>query len=83
MLADMLADLTGRLPDDSWLTELRLSEGHIALSGYSSSAAGLVPIVEASPIYQDVRLSAPVTSDSRLNRERFSIEAAITPRSAK
>jgi len=83
LIADVLAELTTRLPDDSWLTELRLADGHVALIGYSSSAAALVPVVEASPMFQDTRLSAPVTSDSRLNRERFSIDAAVTPRSSK
>ncbi len=82
LIVAILGELTGRLPDDSWLTEMNLTNNRLALSGYSSSAAGLVPVIDASALFEGTRLSAPVTSDSRLNRERFSIETAITPQGA-
>jgi len=80
LMADLLAETTKRLPDDSWLTEFRLADGRMQYSGYSKSAASLVPVIEASDLFQGARLSAPVTSDARLGRERFSIEAKISPR---
>jgi general secretion pathway protein L len=81
LIVDVLAELTARLPDDTWLTDLRISEGHIQLGGYANSAAMLVPVIEDSPMFQGARLSGPVLPDSMLKRERFSIEADLTPKS--
>jgi general secretion pathway protein L len=81
LTVDVLAELTARLPDDTWLTDLRISDGHIELGGYANSAATLVPIIEDSPMFQGARLSGPVLPDSSMKRERFSLEADLTPRS--
>ena len=80
LVVDVLAELTARLPDDTWLTDLRLSDVHMQLSGYASSAATLVPIIENSPMFEGARLSGPVLPDSSMQRERFSIEADLTPK---
>ena len=39
--------LSGTLPDDTYLTELRIAEGRIRLTGVSRSVARLVPLLEA------------------------------------
>ena len=80
LVVDVLAELTARLPDDTWLTDLRLSDAHMQLSGYANSAATLVPIIENSPMFEGARLSGPVLPDSSVQRERFSIEADLTPK---
>jgi len=80
LVVDVLAELTARLPDDTWLADLRLSDAHMQLSGYASSAATLVPIIENSPMFQGARLSGPVLPDASMLRERFSIEADLTPK---
>ena len=80
LVVDVLAELTARLPDDTWLTDLRLSDAHMQLSGYASSAATLVPIIENSPMFEGARLSGPVLPDESMQRERFSIEADLTPK---
>jgi general secretion pathway protein L len=80
LVVDVLAELTARLPDDTWLTDLRLTDAHMQLSGYASSAATLVPVIENSPMFQGARLSGPVLPDASMQRERFSIEADLTPK---
>ncbi len=80
LAVDVLAEVTARLPDDTWLTELKLSDGHLLVSGYASSAASLVPVIEDSPLFRGARLSGPVVPDAQLKRERFSIEAEARPK---
>lgn len=82
LLADVLADLTQRLPDDTWLTELRLTDRQLSLTGYAANAASLVPLIDRSKLFADARLSAPVTSDGRLLREHFGIDANLRPGAA-
>jgi general secretion pathway protein L len=82
LMVDVLAELTAKLPDDTWLTDLRISNGHLQMTGYANSAAALVPVIEDSPMFQSARLSGPVLPDPTMHRERFSIEADLTPKGA-
>jgi general secretion pathway protein L len=73
----LLADVTDRLPDDTWLTELQLQNGELALTGYSPSAAALISRLETSPLLSDVRFGSPVTPDAQVGSERFHILAHV------
>jgi general secretion pathway protein L len=77
MAVAILAELTERIPDDTWLVQLRLSGDQLMLSGYSPAAAGLIPTLEASDFFANLRFSAPVTSDPRVGRERFGLSAKV------
>ena len=85
---DIWNEATRLLPDDSWLTELRLwadkpGRRAVALSGYSKSAAALVATIARSPIFADAALKGAVTPDSTLRRERFVIEGVLARRARK
>ena len=73
----VLRDLTERLADDSWLVQLHMGSGQLALSGYAPAAAALVPVLEDSDLLSDVRFGSPVMPDARLGRERFNLSAKV------
>ena len=73
----MLADVTDRLPDGTWLVQLRWQGDKLVMAGYSPSAAPLIAELEDSDILSEVRFGSPVTSDPRIGRERFNITAAV------
>ena len=50
------------------------------LTGFSSAAAGLVAVIDASPIFVDASLVSPIARDNSEDRERFSIQARLRPR---
>ncbi len=62
---DILKELTVLLPDDTFLTNLRLSGRKIEIAGYSASASSLIPVLENSPLLSKVEFSAPVTRRGR------------------
>jgi len=68
------------LPDDTYLTELRLEGGKLRLVGVSESVSGLVPQVEDSDYFKDAAFFAPTVRMPDGNGDRFSIEATIEPR---
>lgn len=72
-----LKELTDRLPDSSWVIQLRLSRKELQVAGYSPDAAALIPVLEESPLLEDVRFTAPVTPDDRLQLERFNLAARL------
>lgn len=73
----VLADLTERLADDTWLVQLRIGDGAVELSGYAPAAAALLPALEQSALLRNLRFSAPVMPDQRVGRERFNLSADL------
>ena len=83
---DAWEEATRVVPQDTWLTELRLVEAteqrdqQVVMSGFSTAAARLVGLIDASPMFSDASLTAPISRDNLEERERFSIQAALRPR---
>jgi len=77
-VTSLLADITGRLPDDAWLTQLQLQDGKLTLVGHAPSAAPLIALLEASPLLTEVRFASSVTPDPSVGGESFNISASVT-----
>lgn len=73
----LLNELTGILPDNTWLTRLSVTVDEITFQGTSTNASALIGLVEGSEMFLDVRFSSPVTIDPRSQKERFSITAKL------
>ena len=76
----VLNELTRLLPDNTRLTRATLKQGRLTLSGYSASASALIAVLERSDQLTSVRFSSPVTTDPRLDLERFNITADVRGR---
>lgn len=72
--------LTALLPDSDHLTGLRIEGSEIEVQGFSASAAALVPLIERSEMFSGAVLTAPVTFDARVGKERFALKATIRAR---
>jgi Tfp pilus assembly protein PilN len=58
---DVLATLTRILPADAYLTQLSTSDGEWELNGLARDAARLVPLLEGSDLFADVRFRSATT----------------------
>ena len=70
-------ELTRRLPDTAWLTNLRVENETLWIDGYARSASELVSVIAASPMFSGVALSAPVVREEGRANERFQIRMKI------
>jgi general secretion pathway protein L len=77
--SSLLADVTRLLPDNTWLTELRINGQDIELIGITASASALIGILEQSGLFRDTTFRSPVVPDPSSGRERFGIGAHIVP----
>jgi general secretion pathway protein L len=66
-------ELSRILPDHTFLTETRLADGKVTLSGFSADAARLVRIIDQSPMFSGATLAAAITPDANERKDRFSI----------
>lgn len=82
-LLDTWDEVTRLVPEDSWLTELHMTDAspsqdyRLAVSGFSTAAAKLVVIFDSSPLFREAALTAPIALDANEERERFALQAVI------
>lgn len=81
-----LEALARTLPDSVWLADLAMSGDEIQITGFAPNAASLLPLLESTRHFADVRFRAPSTKTTvetepghPLELERFSIAARVQP----
>jgi general secretion pathway protein L len=82
-LLDIWDEVTRLVPDDSWLTELHVTEAspsqeyRLAVSGFSTAAAKLVVVFDRSPLFHEAALTTAIALDANEQRERFALQAVV------
>ncbi len=73
--ADYLREVTDLLPDDAYLTTFRLRGTQVQLDGFARAASELIPKLEESEHFKDVKFASPTTKVQ--GRDRFSMALEI------
>ncbi len=75
--AQLLEEVSGLLPDDTWLSQFGVkTDGEVSLQGETSSSASLIRLIERSALLTDAGFRAPlVKAGGRL--ERFQLGAKV------
>jgi Tfp pilus assembly protein PilN len=69
---DVMRELTETIPESAWLREFRLSGDAVTLTGQADSASALIPLLEESPLFTDVKFLTTIRKD-RDGKEVFRI----------
>jgi general secretion pathway protein L len=75
----VLEALSRALPDDAYVTELRIDSMKLRVIGLAANAPALVAPIERSGHFADVRFAAPTTRGPDGALFRFHIEARVVP----
>jgi general secretion pathway protein L len=75
----VLETLSRLLPDDTYVTELRIDGNKMQLIGITQDAPALIGILEQSSQFKSATFFAPTTRGANDPGERFHIEAHIKP----
>jgi len=75
----MLEALSKVLPDDTYVTELRIDGERLQIVGMTSDAASLIRLIEQSPHFAHATFFAPTTRTPGTTKEQFHIESHINP----
>jgi general secretion pathway protein L len=76
-MSELLAEVTQRVPDNTWLQQMRILGLRLDLQGYSANPTALIGLFEESETFSQVRFPAPVTMDPRIGLERFGLSASM------
>jgi Tfp pilus assembly protein PilN len=78
----VLDELTKVVPAGAYLSNLRYRGGSVEVQGSAENASGLIPLLERSPVFENVGFNAP-SNRGRDNRETFSLKAELEQSKAK
>ena len=81
MVVEVLNDLSARLTDATYVERLTISDNAIQLHGQSDSSSQVIGLLTESPVFSSVSLEGQVQRDGRTGKDRFRLEARITPSS--
>jgi general secretion pathway protein L len=76
-LLELMADLSRRLPDDTWLEKVAINGGQMVLIGQSARASALVGLLQDSKLIHKPTLTGSVQADPRTGKERFTLTAVV------
>jgi general secretion pathway protein L len=77
LVVQTIEELSRLIPDSAWLTDLRIEGDTVEFSGFAQSAANLLSLLERSAHFTDAALAAPLTLESREDKERFSVRVRL------
>ncbi|MCU0832879.1 MAG: PilN domain-containing protein [Chromatiaceae bacterium] len=76
---DLLRELTERLPDDTWVQNLDVTEREVQIRGESAQATALIGLLEKAPGFSGVSFRSPVVQVATTGQERFHIAFRFQP----
>ncbi len=79
VLVEVLNILSKELKNDTWVSQVRFSNGSLELLGESASASELIATLEKTTRFKNTRFISPVTQDRTTGKERFQITTEIIP----
>jgi general secretion pathway protein L len=74
---ELMADLSRRLPNDTWLEKVAVNGGQMVLIGQSARASALVGLLQDSKLIHKPTLTGSVQADPRTGKERFTLTAVV------
>ncbi|MCP4182996.1 MAG: PilN domain-containing protein [Hyphomicrobiales bacterium] len=74
----MLERITTALPNHTWLTEIRLQQRNLVLSGFSNSAADIIRPLETVPEFSKVKFTNSIVRSARFDKEQFSLQISVS-----
>jgi len=74
---ELLTDITHRIPDNTWLEKISITDGNIVMIGQSQQASSLVGLLQGSALIATPALTGSVQTDPRTGRERFTLTAKV------
>jgi Tfp pilus assembly protein PilN len=73
---DALSELAQRVPADTWLNNYVYRHGQVEIIGVAKSASAVLPLVEASPRFTNVKFTGALTKDVT-GSERFHMQMGV------
>jgi len=79
----VLNGLSALLPDDCWLEAMSMEGDKLTMQGRARDALSLLPLLNSSGRFQDVKFESEVVRDADAGSDTFNISATALPHGAE
>lgn len=79
LILEVLAGVTERMPEDTWVQRFQINETELQLQGLSDGAQKLVESLNETGALSGTYFKGAISTDQRLNKERFTSASTIDP----
>jgi general secretion pathway protein L len=76
-IVSVVEEMSRVIPDSTWLTDIEVGGNAATFTGFSASAAALISVLEASPLFGSPTFNAPIVRVTNQEGERFTISMKI------
>lgn len=73
----IVQEVTQIMPDNTWVSRLRVDSNGVNLQGESRKASDLIELLEKSERFQNVQFVSPITVNPSTNMERYEIKMEL------
>jgi general secretion pathway protein L len=73
---DVVKEMSERLPENTWLNQMRISANKIQIKGFSSDATSVIQHIDNSLLFENTRFTSPLAS-SKGSQQPFKISTVI------
>jgi len=73
---DVVKEMSERLPENTWLNQMRISANKIQINGYSSDATSIIQHIDNSPLFENTRFASPL-ANNKSAQQPFKISTVI------
>ncbi len=71
----VLVELSRNIPQDTWLTHLKIAKNEVEIKGYSSTASKLVPLLERSTVFRETGFVGSIVNQKE--GEKFTLRTDL------
>lgn len=75
----VLAELSKRLPQSTWVYDFQYQVDSVVVSGFSDAAATLTNPLAASDVFAAAEFVAPIVKDPMTGQDRFRLKLSLSP----
>lgn len=75
----VLAELSRIIPDNIFLTELRVQAEELHIAGSGNAVVELIDLLNASPLFEDARFTSSVNRNARTGQDQFTATMLMVP----
>lgn len=79
LLVETIDTVSKLLKDDTYVSQLKFSQGNLELLGESANASDILALLEKTQHFKNARFISPVTQDQMSHKERFQLSTEIIP----
>lgn len=75
--SEAIAEMTRIVPDDIFITSLRIQGNSIVMNGFGKDVVDLIQHINESSIFSDARFSAPISRNVQTGLDQFAINVTM------